>query len=185
MIPARTGTQGEAAADFRTLMARFPTGVAVVAAFDSQGRPRGMTCTSVCSVSVEPPILLVCIRHGSPTLEAILQRTGFTVNLLHVGAESTARLFASGKPDRFDDVRWYAGPDPCGPHFPEDAHAVADCHVLRTESVGDHIVVFGTVLRISQQRAVQQANRPLLYGFRRYEAWPSARLENLEPPPVA
>jgi flavin reductase (DIM6/NTAB) family NADH-FMN oxidoreductase RutF len=171
--------------DFRTLMAGFPTGVAVVGAFDSLGRPRGMTCTSVCSVSLEPPILLVCIRHGSPTLEAILDRAGFTVNLLHVGAESTARLFASGEPDRFEAVRWYAGPEAGGPHFPDDAHAVADCRVLRTESVGDHTVVFGTVLRISQQRVVpQQAGRPLLYGLRRYEAWPPG-FENFEQEKVA
>ena len=152
-------------------MASFPTGVAVVSAFDSQGQPRGMTCTSVCSVSLEPPILLVCIRLGSPTLEALLHSVGFTVNLLHGEAESTARLFASGKPDRFDDVRWAPGPDPCGPHLPDDAHAVADCQVLRTESVGDHTVVFGTVLRISHHQVVQKADRPLLYGFRRYEAW--------------
>jgi flavin reductase (DIM6/NTAB) family NADH-FMN oxidoreductase RutF len=153
-------------------MARFPTGVAVVGAFDSQGQPRGMTCTSVCPVSLDPPVLLVCIRHGSPTLEALLNRSGFTVNLLHGGAESTARLFASGKPDRFDDVRWCASPDPCGPHLPDDAHAVADCQVLRTESVGDHAVVFGSLLRISHQQAGQQASRPLLYGLRRYGAWP-------------
>lgn len=184
MIPAKSEAPGPGPVDFRTLMARFPTGVAVVAAFDSQGHPRGMTCTSVCSVSVEPPILLVCIRHGSPTLEAILDRAGFTVSLLHVGAESTARLFASGKPDRFDDVRWHAGPGPYGPHFPDDAHATADCHVLRTESVGDHTVVFGTVLQIWPQRAVHQVSQPLLYGFRRYEAWPSARLESVEPPPA-
>jgi flavin reductase (NADH) len=167
-------TEAEAL-DLRTLMTRFPTGVAVVGAFDTGGQPRGMTCTSVCSVSLEPPVVLVCIRHGSPTLEALLHRAGFTVNLLHVGAESTARLFASGKPDRFDDVRWCAGPDRCGPHLPDDAHAIADCRVLRTESVGDHTVVFGTVLRISYQRAEQQASRPLLYGLRRFEGWPEKR----------
>jgi flavin reductase (NADH) len=185
MRPARIEVPETGPTDFRTLMARFPTGVAVVAAFDSQGRPRGMTCTSVCSVSLEPPVLLVCIRHGSPTLEAILDRAGFTVNLLHVGAESTARLFASGQPDRFEAVRWYPGPDPAGPHFPDDAHAVADCHVLRTESVGDHTVVFGTVLRVSQPRVAQQPRRPLLYGFRRYEAWPATLLENTGSPPVS
>lgn len=156
--------------DFRGLMAGYPTGVAVVAAFDPEGQPRGMTCTSVCAVSLEPPILLVCIRNGSPTLEAILKRAAFTVNLLHVGAEPTARLFASGEPDRFDSVRWYAGPDPGGPYFPDDAHAIADCKVHRAEPVGDHTVVFGLVLRISEH----QADTPLMYGLRQYAAWPTA-----------
>lgn len=160
--------------DFRALMAGFPTGVAVVAAFDLEGRPRGMTCTSVCAVSLTPPILLICIRHGSPTLEAILQRATFTVNLLHVGAEPTAKLFASGQPNRFDAVRWHAGPDHAGPYFPDDAHAVAECRVNRTEPVGDHTVVFGIVLRISPQ----QTGTPLLYGLRQYAAWPQPEFED-------
>lgn len=152
--------------DFRALMAGFPSGVTVVAAFDRQGHPRGMTCTSVCAVSLDPPTLLVCIRQGSPTLEAILERTRFALNMLHVGAEPMAKLFASGAPDRFDEVRWCADPDAGGPHFPDDAHAVADCHVSQVVPVGDHTVVFGIVHRVSQQSGV-----PLLYGLRRYSAW--------------
>jgi flavin reductase (NADH) len=186
VTPSPTEASGASPMDFRGLMAGFPTGVAVVAAFDLQGRPRGMTCTSVCSVSLEPPILLVCIRHGSPTLAAIMHRAGFTVNLLHIGAESTARLFASGKADRFKDVRWCVSPDADGPHLPDDSHAIADCQVFRTESVGDHTVVFGTVLRISQQGTGQhQASRPLLYGLRQYAAWPPPRFEKLEQEKVA
>jgi flavin reductase (NADH) len=179
---AGTEIPGAEPVDFRALMATFPTGVAVVTAFDSQGNPRGMTVTSISSVSIEPPIVLVCIRHGSPTLEAILQRGGYAVNLLHGGAESTSRLFASGRPDRFDAVRWHAGPDPSGPHLPDDTHSVADLDVLRTESVGDHQVVFGRVFQITWQRVEQQyVDQPLLYGYRRYEAWPALQYENVGP----
>ncbi len=166
MTPAER-TPAATLIDFRAMMAGFPTGVAVVTAFDLAGHPRGMTCTSVCAVSLEPPMLLVCMRQGSPTLDAILQQARFAVNLLHIGGEPTARLFASGEPDRFDRIRWHAGPSDGGPRFPEDAHTTADCQVSRAEPVGDHVVVFGTVLRASSQ-----ADRiPLLYGLRRYAAW--------------
>jgi flavin reductase (DIM6/NTAB) family NADH-FMN oxidoreductase RutF len=156
------------APDFRALMAGFPTGVAVITTVDLDGCPWGMTCTAVCGVSLEPPMLLVCIRAGSPTLEAILRRTTFALNLLHVDAEATARLFASGQADRFDRIRWDAGPADGGPHLPDDAHLVADCRVGRVEPVGDHVVVFGAVLRVSRPAV----NTPLLYGSRRYAAWP-------------
>lgn len=155
--------------DFRSLMAGFPTGVAIVATLAGDGRPWGMTCSSVCSVTVTPPTLLVCVRQHSPTLEAIIWRSAFTVNLLHENAQATAELFASGAPDRFDRVHWQVGPLDSGPHLYEDAHAIADCRVSQTQLVGDHVVVFGTVSKVSKA-PVPPA--PLLYGLRRYASWP-------------
>lgn len=143
-------------------MAGFPTGVAVVTVVDTDGTPRGMTCSSLCSVTLHPPTLMVCLRTGSPTLAAIQRRGVFAVNLVHDGARATAELFASGAPDRFERVRWLPGT--AGPHLPDDAHAVADCAVSRTEQVGDHHVVFGEVLRAG----VAEHPEPLLYGMRRY-----------------
>ncbi|WP_228645615.1 flavin reductase family protein [Microtetraspora sp. AC03309] len=156
-------------ADFRALMAAFPTGVAILTTFGPDGEPKGMTCSSVCSVTLTPPVLLVCVRYGSPTLEAITRRLTFAVNLLHEGAADTAGLFASGDPDRFDRVRWQAGPDAAGPHLIDDAHAVAHCRVVGTQAVGDHVIVLGEAGLIRQE-----ARRdPLLYGLRRYAAWPA------------
>jgi flavin reductase (DIM6/NTAB) family NADH-FMN oxidoreductase RutF len=149
-------------------MSGFPTGVAVVTTTDADGLPRGMTCSSVCSVALDPPTLLICVRHGSPTLDALLRRSAFAVNLLHEGARTTAELFASGAADRFDHVEWTSPRGGGGPHLPGDAHATADCRVSRTSVVGDHTVVFGEVFRVSQRAA----EPPLLYGLRRYAAWP-------------
>ncbi|MBB4965421.1 flavin reductase family protein [Saccharothrix violaceirubra] len=143
-------------------MAGFPTGVAVVTAVDADGTPHGMTCSSLCSVTLLPPTLAVCLRRGSPTLAAIQRRNFFVVNLMHDEARITAELFASGEADRFDRVRWQAGA--AGPHLPDDAHAIADCSVRRTEPVGDHEVVFGEVLGAG----VSEMPKPLLYGMRRY-----------------
>lgn len=156
------------AADFRQLMTAFPSGVAVVTAFDEHGHPWGMTCSSLCSVAVTPPTLLVCLRRGGPTLGAVLRQAMFTVNLLHHGARATAELFASGDPHRFDRVPWRLPPGRGGPRLIRTTHAVADCVVAGSHEVGDHTVVFGRVLRAEHHGALS----PLLYGLRRYAAWP-------------
>ncbi|WP_246015218.1 flavin reductase family protein [Kutzneria buriramensis] len=149
-------------------MSRFPSGVAVVAADGRDDGPWGMTCSSVCSVSLEPLTLLVCLRTGSPTLRAVLDCGQFSVNLLHERARDTAELFASGDPNRFDRVRWERPPAAAGPHLVADAHTIADCWLDDTRPVGDHVVVFGVVGAITEL----PAHRPLLYGLREYHSWP-------------
>lgn len=154
--------------DIRPLMSGFPTGVAIVTALASDGTPWGMTCTSICSVSLDPPILAVCLRCGSPTLDAVLASRSFAMNLLHDQAQRSAELFASGAPDRFDELAWTAGHCDAGPHLIDSAHTIADCAVADDLVVGDHTVVLGEVSQVHQLRAP----RPLLYGMRRYGFWP-------------
>lgn len=158
--------------DLRPFMAGFPTGVAIVSAFDTDDRPWGMTCTSLCSVTLSPPTLLVCLRNGSPTLRALLDNGTFSVNLLAHHARAAAALFASGAPDRFDRVAWRRpdsnGDSAGGPHLYRAAHAVADCRVDRQSLVGDHVMVLGEVTGTDQE----SASPPLLYGRRDYAVWP-------------
>jgi flavin reductase (NADH) len=153
-------------AQFRSLMARHPAGVAIVTTAADDGKPWGMTCSSVCSVALRPPTLLVCLRAESPTLAALLEVSAFAVNLLRDHAEPVAQLFASGAPDRFEKAEWVPDPESGMPHLVEDAHTVADCWVSETLPVGDHVVVFGEVLRVCTH--ADPPVRPLLYGTRRY-----------------
>jgi flavin reductase (DIM6/NTAB) family NADH-FMN oxidoreductase RutF len=168
---------------FRELMAQFPSGVAVVTTTDADGAPRGMTCSSVCSVTPLPPTLLVCLRNGSPTLASVLERNQFAVNILHVEGQQVAELFASGDPDRFDRIRWQLGEHAAGPHLTDYAHAIADCRVAHTQQVGDHVVVFGEIYR-SRAHDEQPA---LLYGRRRYASWPGEEpdVERVVPVPLS
>jgi len=156
--------------DMRPLMASFPTGVTVVTTLDGERRPWGMTCTSLCSVALEPPTLLVCLRLGSPTLAAITTVGSFAVNLLHDSARPAAELFAAPVPDRFERIAWRHDDGCGGPHLVEAAHTVADCRVSGSSVVGDHAVVLGAVERVTQW----PRPRPLLYGLRRYASWPAA-----------
>ncbi|MET9764378.1 flavin reductase family protein [Streptomyces sp. NPDC006372] len=155
-----------APAEFRSLMSQFPTGVTIVTTTNERRQPRGMTCSSLCSLTLQPPTLLVCLRSQSPTLETLLARGSFAVNFLHSEARAAAELFGSGAPDRFDQVPWVPGP--AGPHLTEHSHAVADCQVSDTAEGGSHTVVFGRISAISQRAGLT----PLLYGRRTFLPWP-------------
>lgn len=159
--------------DIRVLMSGFPTGVSVITALTPEAVPWGMTCTSLCSVALDPPTLLVCLRQGSPTLQAALDSGRFAVNLLHQGARPIAELFASGAADRFERTPWTAEGGACGPHLVEAAHTIADCRVTDVNEVGDHAVMMGAAVAVTRL----SSQWPLLYGMRRYGEWSEAGQE--------
>ncbi|MFI9627256.1 flavin reductase family protein [Streptomyces sp. NPDC052042] len=157
-------------ADLRPFMASFPSGVSVVTTLDADGRPHGLTCSSLASVALAPPTLVVCIRTASPTLDVLLRQGQFALNLLHEEARPTSDLFASGDPERFERVEWRLPLGASGPHLVSSTHAVTDCAVVKTTSFGDHTAVFAEARRIT----VRPSPRPLLYGLRRYAKWSAA-----------
>jgi flavin reductase (DIM6/NTAB) family NADH-FMN oxidoreductase RutF len=154
-------------AGFRNLMSSFPTGVAVVTATGPDGAPRGLTCSSLCGVSADPPILLVCVHNASGTLAAMRARGTFAVNLLSGPGRVVAEVLASGDPDRFDRLDWQLTPNLFLPSLPAISHAVAECRISRVLVAGDHTVVFGRVLHVVQR----DQEPPLLYGLRRFATW--------------
>ena len=159
--------EGGLDAPYRAFMSGFPSGVAVITTVDASGRPRGMTCTSLTSVTIQPPTLLICVDVRSGTLAALAHRGMFAVNLLHAEGRPAAVAFASTDNDRFARVRWRLSADFGLPWLVDAAGAVAQCAVTDMRTVGDHAVVFGEVRNI---RSVDD-RAPLLYGLRRYAAW--------------
>jgi flavin reductase (DIM6/NTAB) family NADH-FMN oxidoreductase RutF len=156
--------------DLRPFMAGFPTGVGIITTLADDGAPRGMTCTSICSVTLEPPTVLVCLRGDSATLHALIASSRFALHLLHAGARQVAEQFASSDRRRFETLSWHLPDGAGGPHLTGAAHAIADCRLVRVEPIGSHSVVFGCVFRISHHGEP----RPLLYGLRRFAEWPDA-----------
>nr|AHE14549.1 RebF-like flavin reductase [uncultured bacterium] len=150
----------------RDLMSSFPTGVSVVTAVDRGGRPHGMTCTSLSSVTLTPPTLLVCLDTRSGTLRAIRESGYFAVNLLHARAREVAQIFSTAVSDRFGRVPWGLSEHLRQPWLTRDAFALAGCAVRRCTVFGDHEVVLGEVCEV-----VHNADVPLLYGMRRFSAW--------------
>lgn len=155
---------------FRALMAGFPSGVVVVSTVDEAGEPLGLTVSSLCSVSLAPPLLLVCITNHSRTLSALRSRGHFAVNMLHQHGREAAQTFATDVPDRFRSVPWAPSEREKLPLLIDDAHSVAECAVRSAEVAGDHTIVVGEVRSFERLRA----EAPLLYGLREYAAWPSA-----------
>ena len=154
--------------EYRRLMSAFPTGVAVITAVGPAGRLHGLTCTSLTSVTLSPPTLLVCLDLRCGTLAAARHAGCFAVNLLHTRGQRAAEVFSSPTPDRFSHVTWRPSRRTRQPWLPDDAFAMAECVVVDASVVGDHAVVFGEVVHVEQSTDV-----PLLYGLRRFSGWPA------------
>ncbi|MFF7729512.1 flavin reductase family protein [Streptomyces sp. NPDC008001] len=156
---------------YRALMASQPGGVAVVTTDDGLGTPYGFACTAWCGVSLDPPLLLVCASNTGSTLPVLAERGWFAVNLLHGAGRRAAEAFAHRDAGRFSAVPWRPAPDTGLPLLPEDAHAVAECRVVRLEPAGDHTIVLGEITRTETTPSPHPA--PLLYGLRTYATWPT------------
>src|SRR5712691_8489864 len=81
--------------EFRRVLGHFATGVPVVTACDAEGRPTGLTASAFASVSLDPPLVLVCVAHKAQAYPAILAAGRFAVNILSTTQEAVSRRFAS------------------------------------------------------------------------------------------
>ncbi|MFD7628154.1 flavin reductase family protein [Streptomyces sp. NPDC059851] len=175
--PPQSG--GAVETDIRPLMSAFPSGVSVVTSLGTDSEPRGMTCSSLASVALSPPTVVLCLRTESPTTQAVLETGQVAVNLLHEQARPVSDLFASGDPERFARTEWRLPLGAGGPHLTGAAHAIADGEVAHAVEFGDHTAVFVRVHRVSLHEEAQ----PLLYGRRRYARWSDAT--SVPGPPAA
>lgn len=127
----------------RRTMGRFTTGVAVITTLAPDGRPHGMTLNSLTSVSLEPPMLLVCLSIGARTADAVLESGRFAVSVLASRQEPIARRFASRGEEHFAGLPLAYGQHQV-PIVP-DALSHLECAVDRHLIAGDHVVVLGAV----------------------------------------
>lgn len=130
---------------FRTIMGSFASGVSVVTSLGDDDQPRGMTCSAVCSVSADPPLLLSCVKPPSSTLNAIRTRGLFVVNFLDADGRALSELFASQLPDKFSQVGWRPS-ELAGMPVLASTLAYAECTVHDTFDAGDHVVVIGRIV---------------------------------------
>ena len=128
---------------FRTVMGHFATGVTVVTA-DSPNGPVGMTANAVCSLSLDPLLLLVCFERTARTFPVVRETGRFGVNVLGAGQEHLARLFASKLPEaeKFADVRHTVHD---GIPVIEGTLAWVGCTLEQLVPGGDHTIGIGAV----------------------------------------
>lgn len=126
---------------FRAVMGCLASGVTVVTTVDRQGEPRGLTATAVCSVSLTPPLVLVCIDHAADCYAAFREAQAFAVNLLREGQENLSRQFASKVGRKFDGIAHTPGAT--GAPILSGALAHVECRLTAQYPGGDHTIFVG------------------------------------------
>jgi flavin reductase (DIM6/NTAB) family NADH-FMN oxidoreductase RutF len=147
--------------DFRRVLGHFATGVTIITTTDGEGRATGLTVSAFCSVSLDPPQILVCIDHKSQSYPALRDGSRFAVNILGSEHESVSRRFATTRLDKFDGVAFTLGA--LGVPLIDGALAQLECRTVSRHVEGDHTILVGRV-----EEARNGGGEPLLYFRGKY-----------------
>ena len=152
---------------FRRVCSRFASGVTIISVVDSAGVPHGMTASSFTSVSLNPPLILVCVDSRARFLEASNSTEHFSVNILDETQRRLSERFAGAGYDRFDGVTWNPGITGA-PLFP-GVLASMECARFKTFTAGDHEILIGKVLHANWKEG-----EPLVHFGSQYRALESS-----------
>ncbi len=134
-------------AELRDVMGMFATGVTVVTS--GKDLPHGMTANAFTSVSLDPALVLVCVKRSAVMHDTVLAQGGFAVSILGGGQEGLARYFASSNRPRdereFETVRCQPGPHTGAPIM-DGSLAWMECKLAAVYDGGDHSIFLGSVL---------------------------------------
>lgn len=129
---------------FRDVMSRFPTGVTVVATLMADGTPRGLTVNAFTSVSLDPPLVLVCIDRRASSHDPLIQAGTFAVTILASDQAEVAQRFAGDPAEgRFEHVRWLQSEG--GNPVLKGGAAWLECVLERVVEAGDHSMLLARV----------------------------------------
>lgn len=129
---------------FRQLLGRFATGVTVLTTRDPEGRPVGMTASSLASVSLKPPLLSVCVDFTADMHRVLSSSGSFVINILGAHQEELSRRFAEASPsERFTGVGWRETAE--GLVTLDGALAYIECERFADFPLGDHTLFVGRV----------------------------------------
>lgn len=132
--------------DFRRLLGHFASGVTVVTTRDSQGRPAGLTASAFTSVSLSPPMILVCVAQNAQSYDALRGADRFAVNILGQKQESLSNRFAtksSSAAEKFEAVGYKSGA--LGLPILDEALAYLACTTVHAYPGGDHTIFVGQI----------------------------------------
>jgi flavin reductase (DIM6/NTAB) family NADH-FMN oxidoreductase RutF len=141
---------------FLAACAQFATGVAVATLLDAAAAPHGITVNSFTSVSLEPPLVLICIGHSATILKHFRLEGYFALNMLSEDQRHLSDRFARRGGSAFGSAHWHPG-ETGAPLIP-GVLATFECRLARVETAGDHDILIGEVLRTALH-----GGRPLIY----------------------
>lgn len=136
----------------RSVLASFATGVTVVTV--GGDRPHGMTANAFTSVSLEPPLVLVCVKHDARMHRALSPAGGFAVSVLADDQQPVARYFSHGdRPPglaQFETVGWWQGRETGAPLI-DGALAWLECSLWHVYDGGDHSIFVGRLVSVARR----------------------------------
>jgi 3-hydroxy-9,10-secoandrosta-1,3,5(10)-triene-9,17-dione monooxygenase reductase component len=154
--------------DFRRVMSHFATGVTIITAWDTDHRPTGLTASSFTSVSLHPPLILVCVSQNAQSYPAIKAAGRFAVNVLAQGQEAASRRFATSTTapgeEKFAGLEYRPGQ--LGLPVLSDALARLECTVVHAYPGGDHTIFVAQVE--TGEWSGDAGTEPLLYFRGKY-----------------
>ena len=141
---------------FRATVGRFASGITVITARDADGRDVGMTVSAFSSLSLDPPLVLICIDNGASVAPVLEHCERFAVNVLSDEQEPLSRRFSEREIDRFEGVAYHRGQLDLA--LLDGAIANLECQVHARYAGGDHTILVGAV----EATSVREGH-PLLY----------------------
>ena len=141
---------------FRRACSRFATGVAIAGAIDSNGAPHGLTVSSFSSVSLDPPLILICLGHAIAAIDVFRQSRHFGLSVLREDQRALSERFAMRVDDRFESLAWRRGET--GVPLLDSALAAMECETRHRVAAGDHDIFIAEMLR-----ATVGEGRPLIH----------------------
>ena len=148
--------------DLREVMRYFPSAVTVVTSILPSGEQFGLTVSAFCSLSLDPPLVLICIRNESTATKLFKESMKYCVNILAEDQRPIAETFSlAGEAGRFDHLDYYSGKSKCA--IIRNTIGYIDCKIVRVIEAGDHHIFIGEAIDVSAQK-----KEPLLYIDRRY-----------------
>jgi flavin reductase ActVB len=128
---------------FKDAMARFPSGVTITTTVDGTGRWWGFTASSFCSVSADPPLVLVCLANGAECRAAFVAANRWNIHIIHPDHTDLAVRFATRGANKFADAGFYADEHEI-PQLPQ-ACVTLHCSQHANYQSGDHTILVGHV----------------------------------------
>ena len=142
--------------EFRNALSCFASGVSVVTTKDAAGNPHGITVSAFCSVSLDPPLVLICIEKTTASHNAFSESNAFVVNILDASQMHLSERFAAPSDDKFGDIDLQPGIE--GIPVLIEALANLECRLRLTYDGGDHSVFVGEV-----EKTLVRNGEPLVY----------------------
>jgi flavin reductase (DIM6/NTAB) family NADH-FMN oxidoreductase RutF len=147
--------------EFRAALSRFPSGVTVVTTKDADGKLHGLTVSAFCSVSMNPPLILVCILKTTGSYSSFEESKAFVVNILDESQQQISNHFASHLDDKFAGQNYQL--NETGLPILADCLVNLECSLKHSYDGGDHTIFVGEI-----EKATISDGKPLLYWCGKY-----------------